>query len=330
MLTELFRERYLQSLRSYRHFYDDVHEYGNPRTASQTFYFLPGINGTPGQIRFIFPSLYRIFGHELYVRCCHLPEFSAQRPIWEKYTPENVDAKRDVIVSDLTELLEAHGAVTVIASSNGFYDFLYAYETLKGKLPDAPLRVLWGACAPDRFEQTAWEPVFFPLNGFVWRGHRWIAVPNHNWLRVFNPETAVTHRWRHGDQRKLFFKTDLESRFRCLGLYWDYISVSCFNETLAHAVGRLREPIDLETHALVAARDGYWQGRTRREIRALLGRYIRQPHITFKNASHLWVVTPENVSEVLHKLNDAAPRKDRAPAGERARRPVRSATLETP
>lgn len=305
MLAELFRERYLESLRSYRHFYDDVHEYGSRRRGAHTLYFVPGINGTPGQIRFIFPSLYRIFGHDFYVRCCHLPEFSATRPIWEKYTLASVDAKRDVIVSDLVELLEARGPVTVIVSSNGFYDFLYAYQTIKRRYADAPLRVLWGACAPDRFDDTAWEPVFFFLNGFVFNGHRWFAIPNHNWLRAVNPETTITHKWRHGDQRKIFFKMDLESRFRCLGLHWDYVSVSCFNEALDHMLRDVREPLGLETHALVASRDGYWQGRTREEILARLRRYAPAMQVTFKPTSHLWVVTPENVSEVLAKLAPA-------------------------
>ncbi|NIR30110.1 MAG: hypothetical protein GWN84_12505 [Gammaproteobacteria bacterium] len=302
MLTALFRKRYLESLRAYRHFYDDIHEYGSPKRAANVFYFIPGINGTPGQIRFVLPSLQRIFGQALYVRCCHLPEFSATRPIWEKYTLANVDAKRDVIVSDLLELLETHGPVTVIVSSNGFYDFLYAYQTLKHRYGEPPLRVLWGACAPDRFDETVWESVFFPVNGFASNGHRWFAVPNHNWLRVVNPETTITHKWRYRDQRKIFFKTDLESRFRCLGLHWDYVSVSCFNEVLAYVLRDVRDPLQLETHALVASKDGYWQGRARDEIQACLRRYAPTIQVTFKPASHLWVVTPENVSEVLGRF----------------------------
>lgn len=314
MWVELFRQRYLESLRAYRLFYDDFYEYGNARRAAHLFYFIPGINGTPGQIRFVFPSLFQRFGHHFYVRCCHLPQFSTTRPIWEKYTLANIDARRDVIVADLRELLEAHPAVTVIASSNGFYDFLYAYQALGRAYRDARLRVLWGACAPDRFEHTIWESVFFPLNGFVCNGHRWVALPNHNWLRFLNPETTTSHKWRYGGERKIFFKSDLESRFRCLGLYWDYLSIGCFNEVLAHQLRAIERPLRLPTQALVAADDGYWQGRSRNEILRALRRYAPDIRVTFKKASHLWVVTPENVSELLRGLpsEESAPRTRRA------------------
>jgi len=314
MLTALFRRRYLESLRDYKHFYDDIHEYGSERRARRVFYFVPGINGTPGQIRFVLPSLHRVFGPDIYVRCCHLSEFSALRPIWEKYTRENMDRKRDVIVQDVVELLAHHGRLTVIASSNGFYDFLHAHERLRRRVDPDQLRVLWGACAPDRFEDTVWESVFFPLNGFVHQGHRWFAVPNHNALRLLNPETSTSQRWRHGRHKKTFFKMDLESRFVCLGLYWDYVSVSCFNEMLAHVRARVRTPLEADTYALVAANDGYWQGRAREEVLALIRRYAPRARAIFKRASHLWVVTPENVTEVLEQLAREAP-PARAPLG---------------
>ena len=98
----------------------------------------------------------------------------------------------------------------------------------------ARVKLLWGACAPDRFAETPWEGVFFRLNGFVHGGHRWFAYPNHNLLRFLNPETATSYSWRHERQRKTFYKVDLESRFVCLNLYWDYISIGCFNAMIEH------------------------------------------------------------------------------------------------
>ena len=299
MLREHFRKRYIESLGFYKHFYDDINEYGNPAGARKVFYFIPGISGAPGQIRFAFPSLTRRYGADIYVRCCHLPEFSATRPIWEKYTHPNIDRKRDVIARDLADLLALHGEVTVMASSNGFYDFVHAWGEMNDPAAARRLKLLWAACAPDRFEEGAWEPALFALNGLVHNGHRWIAYPNHNLLRFINPETTTSFKWRHESQSKTFFKVDLESRFICFNLYWDYISVSCFNEMLAHMVRNVRRPIDVETRVLVAANDGFWQGRGRDDVMAAVGRYVSPTTVTFKNASHLWVVAPENLTELL-------------------------------
>ncbi len=305
-LRYLFKKRYFESLEFYKHFYDDISEYGNKENPSKVFYFIPGINGVPGQIRFILPSLYRRYGHDIYARCCFLPEFSATTPIWEKYTVENMDRKRATIVADLSALLSAYGDVTVVASSSGFYDFVHAYDALSDAAAVGRLKLVWGACAPDRFEPTRWEALFYPLNGFVHNGHRWVAFPNHNLLKVFNPEAATAFRWRHRAQRKSFFKVDLESRFVCFNLYWDYVSLGCFNEMMDHALRNARGPMDIEAHVLVAAKDGYWQGRSNDEIAAAIGRYVSPRSIIFKNTSHLWVVVPENVSELLDRLEDAS------------------------
>ena len=129
-LRKLFKRRYFESLEFYKHFYDDISEYGNKENPSKVFYFVPGINGVPGQIRFVLPSLYRRYGRDIYIRCCFLPEFSATKPIWEKYTIENMDRKRATIVADISALLSAYGDVTVVASSSGFYDFVHAYDAL--------------------------------------------------------------------------------------------------------------------------------------------------------------------------------------------------------
>ena len=77
MLQKLFRRRYLESLKFYKHFYDDIYEYGNRDDPTKVFYFVPGISGVPGQVRFILPSLYQADGAEIYVRCCRHPAFSA-------------------------------------------------------------------------------------------------------------------------------------------------------------------------------------------------------------------------------------------------------------
>lgn len=307
MLQDLFKRRYLESLSHYKSFYDDIHEYGGERNARRVFYFVPGINGTAGQVRFILPSLFRKYGPRIYMRCCYLPEFSATRPIWEKYTLENVDRKRDAIVRDLNDLLSRHERVVVLVSSNGFYDFARACGALQDAAAAGRLRLLWGACAPDRFEGTLWESAFYPFNGFTYGGHRWAAYPNHNLLKVLNPETGTSFRWRHGVEKKTFFKTDLESRFVVFNLYWDYLSVGCFNAMQAHMVRDLDGPLDIESHVLVAAADGYWQGRTQDEITAVIDRYLSRRTVTFKDASHLWVAAPENITEILDLLEgDAA------------------------
>ena len=118
-------------------------------------------------------------------------------------------------------------------------------------------------------------------------------------MRFINPETTTSFKWRYGSQKKTFFKVDLESRFICFNLYWDYISVSGFNEMLAHMVRNVRGPIDVETRVLVAANDGFWQGRGRDDVMAAIERYVSPTTVTFKNASHLWVVAPENLTELL-------------------------------
>jgi hypothetical protein len=89
----------------------------------------------------------------------------------------------------------AHDEVTVIASSNGFYDFIHAYDELNDARAGKRLTLLWGTCAPDRFEEPVREPIFYRMNGFVHNGRRWMAFPNHNLLRFVNPETTTTFRW---------------------------------------------------------------------------------------------------------------------------------------
>lgn len=303
MFKELFTNRYMESLGFYKLFFDDISEYGNEDNPRKVFYFIPGISGTPGQIRFGFPSLFNRYGANIYVRCCHVDEFSAMRPIWEKYTVENINKNRRVIIDDLKQLVDRHGEVVVIASSNGFYDLVHAYDGLKDAGVTASLKLLWIACAPDYFLGSKWETVFFPLNGFVHNSYRWFAYPNHQLLCFLNPETSTKFKWRYQRQSKTIYKIDLESRFICFNIYWDYVSIDCFNAMLEHAVKGFSGTMDIETHVLVAGRDGFWQGRSHDEIRDVIGRYVDADSVLFKNASHLWVASPENCCELIDCLS---------------------------
>jgi hypothetical protein len=297
-----FRERYLESLGYYKHFYDDVALYGDERAAERMLYFVPGINGTPGQIRFLFPSFARLYGQDFAVKALYLPEFGARRPIWEKYTLENVDKKRVQIIADLKELLKRRERVTVLCSSNGFYDFVSALCAWGDRDASSRLDLVWGPCAPDWFIETFWEKVFYPLNGFTVNGWRWFAYPNHNLLKALNPETTTRFAWRHGRQGKVFFKNDLESRFIATGLQWDYISFGCFNAMLRHVLAGVTGPLSIKARVLVPMQDGFWQGRGVGEIRKVLDKYLTSYDVVYKNASHLWVVAPENVTETMAPL----------------------------
>ncbi len=304
MLAELFKRKYLASLERFALFYDDFAEYGD-RDAPLAFYFVPGIDGVPGQVRFALPMLLRTVGAHIYVRSLHLDEFSAKRPIWEKFTPANVDKKRERIVADLDGLAGRHDKLFVMCSSSGFYDFLSAYGELSAAVRERST-LLWVAVAPDHFRSSPWENIFFRINGFVHGGHRWFAAPNHNWLRWVNPETTTSHTWKSGSTRKVFYKNDLESRLDLLGMQWSYNSLGAFNECLAHAIGRSRFPIDIPAFILVATADGYWQGRPQSDIDALLDRYLSRKQVLRRRASHLWVLTPDNMRDLLELARGAA------------------------
>lgn len=301
-----FRQSYLQSLRDYRFFYDDLTEVGNAAEARHVFYFVPGINGTPGQMRFLLPSLTRVFGSSLYLKALHLPEFSARVPTWDKYSPANVDRKIAQLRADLRGLLARFERFAVLCSSNGFYDFAAAVGEFDTEEIESRVQLVWGACAPDQFGSTRWEKVFFPLTGFEHEGHRWWAYPNHNAFTAFNPETSISFSWRDGGPRPLF-KADLESRFRCLGLQWDYVSPSQLGQAARHAVAQIRRPWRAPAQALVAEHDGYWQGRSRDDIEHCIRRYLPDAHCEFKPTSHLWVVNPTNVTELFERLKPRLP-----------------------
>lgn len=315
VLADLFKGRYLRSLEDYKFFYDDVEEIGRADDADYVFYFVPGVNGTPGQMRFLLPSLTRVFGHHLYLKALYLPEFSARRPIWEKYSAANVDRKLARLRADLADLLARHEHVSVVCSSNGFYDFAAAACGLPRSDCAGRVHMLWGACAPDHFDPTPWEKVFFPLNGFEHAGHRWFAYPNHNALKFVNPETTMLHHWRDGHQHRRFHKNDLESRFTCGGLHWDYISTSQLGAMVRHVVERITSPWSEPSQALVAANDGYWQNTPRPEIERTIRRYLPRGQIVFKPNSHLWVANPTNVTELFEHHKSQVPPLRRGPGG---------------
>ncbi|MEE9396339.1 MAG: hypothetical protein V3V31_04930 [Methylococcales bacterium] len=300
-LTECFKNRYLASLNYYKSFYDDLSEYGNPANTDHAFYFIPGYNGVPGQIRFALPSIARYYGSDIYIRCLHLEAFSAKTPVWEKFTKENIEQKHKAIAQDLSELDEHFRTITIIVNSSGFYDFKASYdqipETVKAKS-----QLAWIACAPDWMEQSAWENFFYKINGFKHNNYPWFAYPNHNALMVINKECSATKRWHHGPQKKTFFKTDLESRFHFGKLLWDYFSFPSYNWMIQHNVNKSSSPIEIPTVVLVAEKDGYWWGNSREVIAGVIQKYIPRPKILYKPTTHLWVTVPEHLSATLECL----------------------------
>lgn len=324
--ARVFRDRYLESLHDYRFFYDDVPTFGDVATAEHVFYFIPGINGTPGQFRFVLPSLTRVFGSRIHGQSLYLPEFSAQRPTWEKYTIVNVERRLDRLRADLRALFDRHEHVTVIASSNGFYDFAAASAALAPEILRDRLHLIWGACAPDHFEPTPWEKVFYPLNGFEHDGYRWFAYPNHNAFTVFNPETSNSYLWCDGPQRRRFRKADLESRFHFLGLEWDYVSPSQLGAAAAHVVRQIPGPLTCPAHCLVAANDGYWAGKPQDFVERTIRRYLPSAEIAFRPASHLWIVTPSFVTELFRAVKRGT--STRRPAVDPALRRVPAAGVQ--
>lgn len=300
--TTEFTNNYLESLRDYKSFYDDLYEYGNPGNTRNAFYFIPGFNGVPGQIRFALPSITASYGTDFYIRCLHLDEFSAGRPTWEKFNRANLEKKHAKLREDLSLLSERFDTISLIVNSSGFYDFLAVYkefpETLRKKL-----KLAWVACAPDWSEQTSWEGIFYRLNGFDHHSDRWFAYPNHNWITFINGECSADKRWRHGPQRKTFFKYDLESRFYLAGILWAYVSVSRYNWVNEYNIGKAEFPIDIPSVVLVASKDGYWSGKSKGEIETVINRYLTCSQVLFRDTTHLWVTVPDHLSATLKALH---------------------------
>ena len=97
-------------------------------------------------------------------------------------------------------------------------------------------------------------------------------------------------------------KFDLESRFRYFGLQWDYVSTEQLNMAVRHVVAQIRRPWNSPTEALVASNDGYWRGKSRQNIESEIRHYLPQAQFEFKPSSHLWVVNPSNMTEILERM----------------------------
>ncbi|MCI5145405.1 MAG: hypothetical protein D3923_07705 [Candidatus Electrothrix sp. AR3] len=295
-----FLQKYHESLFYYKHFYDNLNEFGNPRTCKHTFYFIPGFNGTPGQIKFGIPSLLKQFGDDIYIKSLYLQEFSCKYPYWLKFTAKNLEKRRRQIAKDLKGLTRQHGKVRVVVSSSGFYDFLAAYPELD-EVRDR-LVLYWISCAPDEVSPSRWEKNFYRINGFTYDKMKWFAYPNLQWLKFLNPECGTKTVWKNGKQKNIFYKNDLESRFFCYTFLWDYISTDCFNFVLHNNLSvfsQSSKPIDIETHILAATQDGFWDDSSPKNIEKTLSKYIVTKRILYKKTSHLWVVTPDNLSELF-------------------------------
>ena len=203
-------------------------------------------------------------------------------------------------MKDLVELTEQFPKVKVVVSSSGFYDFLATNKFLQDIKDN--LTLYWVSCAPDSVSESKWGNFFYKLNGFTYSDHKWFAYPNLQILKLLNPECSPRKVWRDQDQKNVFYKNDLESRFYCYGFLWDYISADCFNFVLRSNLDLFHqspEPIDIETHVLAATKDGYWDDSRPANIERTVDKYILNKRILYKETSHLWVVTPENLSELF-------------------------------
>ncbi len=299
MLSASFKAAYIESLKdNYSLFYDDFHEYGNRETAKHAVYFIPGLNGSPGQMRFAMPAIKKVFHNNVYIKCLFQKEFSADIPVWEKYSLDNLDKKSNTIVSDINDLLNDFDKVSIFVSSHGFFDFVNAYKTSLHKHKNK-LLLFWAACSPAQLEETKWHSPFYKLNGFNVNNFEWAAFPNIHAMQFFNKESNIKFLWRIRQQKKYLFKVDLESRFRYLNILWFYASIDCFNHYTSHAIKEFDWPLDITSYILAARNDGYWKSINESEMSSILNKYLRKPKILFKDASHLWVTTPDNIHELV-------------------------------
>jgi len=141
--------------------------------------------------------------------------------------------------------------------------------------------------------------VFYAINGFDYNGEKWFAAPNCNLFTWINPETSTHRVWRHNGQKRTFYKNDLESRLTFAGMQWSFNSLSMFNACLEHELKGVRYPVDIPAYVLVATNDGYWYGRPRSDIDDLLDIYLSNKEVLYRHESHLWVLMPNNVVDLL-------------------------------
>lgn len=299
MFSNLFKKSYLDHLKNaYTLYYDDLSEYGNPLTATEVFYFIPGVNGVPGQVRFILPSLLQHFGKNIYIKCVYLDEYSASRPVWEKYTIPNCNQRKKIIVQDLLELASRYPRINVLTYSHGFYDFLHASNDLA--TIHTQLTLHWTACAPDQLAPpNHWLKQLYKMNGFEHEGYRWLAFPCNNQLAWINPEMTTTYQWRKGKEHRIFYKHDLVTRFKVMKLYWNYVSLDAFNACLEWSLRAFQKPLTFPSYVLIAGKDGYWAGVKMDKIVATIEKYLANPKILIKPTSHSWAAEPGNMEDFL-------------------------------
>ena len=269
-------------------------------------YFVPGISGTPGQMRMALPSLSRVFGPRIYMKALHTPAFSASVPIWDKYTVDNTDEKLAMLRDDLVAMLKRFDRIVVMCSSNGVYDFLAAASTFAPGELEARVDLGWVACAPDHYSPTKWERFFFPLNGIVTHGYHWFAYPNHDALAMFNPEAVASFAWREGHQKRRVEKADVESRFVCYGVKWAYVSTTQLGAIAEHVASQIERPWNAPTEVLISDNDGYWQGVPRDAILSVVRGYIPQANCVFRPGSHVGVVNPTTLTELFTNVRARA------------------------
>ena len=162
--TDAFLKKYHQSLLYYKHFYDDINEYGDIAAADELFYFIPGFNGTAGQVKFGLPALQQRFGHRFYAKCLHLEEFSCYNPCWVKYNEANLRKRQETIVADLQQLALHGKPVNIIVSSVGFYDLVSVGKKIE-PFAESFGKVYWLSAAPDAVSPSKYQGVFEGMNG---------------------------------------------------------------------------------------------------------------------------------------------------------------------
>lgn len=82
-------------------------------------------------------------------------------------------------------------------------------------------------------------------------------------------------------------------------MLWMYISISAFNNILEYMRKDAACPIPITSYILAATEDGYWQGNPESEITKLIDRYFVNREVLYRKASHLWVLDPDNLDDLL-------------------------------
>jgi hypothetical protein len=62
--------------------------------------------------------------------------------------------------------------------------------------------------------------------------------------------------------------------------------------------------IRVDAHLLAASNDGYWYGKPSSALDETLDKYLAQKTVLRRPASHLWVVTPDHLTEYLSRVPD--------------------------